>query len=384
MENKVNKCIFVFLYLIIHVNCQITLTALINNVENEVKSIRNDLQTSLTYRCTKQEKICSYISCSKKFPLTICNSDFILKKCNKEECKGHNLVMDQFMVKLADKYSKVSQYEKGVRELVNGSVTINKKFIEVNKKNSNLYKWMYFGGYNGAHMSYPGKVKCVEYDNRYRPWYVGATTGTKNFILLIDTSELMKKYSPSLNEASAILLDTLIYSDWVGVITFNKKATFFKPTLIRATKSNLTEIKKYLEKIDFEERSNFSEAFSKTNNLIKSTVEDEFGTSCKKTFIMFFTDGNPSEGETDPDKLLNFINNQEHLKTSIVFTYNFSNKKYNELSKIISCLKKGINENISPSGVIIDKLDSYFTRLSLGSNLDEPVWVEPYTDSSGL
>ena len=51
---------------------------------------------------------------------------------------------------------------------------------------------MYVGSNNGVFMAYPASQLCDKYDNRYRPWYVGATTGAKNFILVLDFSGSMQ------------------------------------------------------------------------------------------------------------------------------------------------------------------------------------------------
>ena len=51
---------------------------------------------------------------------------------------------------------------------------------------------------NGVWRSFPGTLygndesgNCKDYDPRMRPWYIAATTGGKNLIVIIDTSGSM-------------------------------------------------------------------------------------------------------------------------------------------------------------------------------------------------
>ena len=53
---------------------------------------------------------------------------------------------------------------------------------------------MYIGSPAGITVSHPGsyasvKEVCEKYDNRMRPWYVSASTGTKNTVLLLKISK---------------------------------------------------------------------------------------------------------------------------------------------------------------------------------------------------
>lgn len=53
-----------------------------------------------------------------------------------------------------------------------------------------------FRMFPAAYWSSTGGV-CNDYDPRYRPWYVGATTGAKNLILVMDTSGSMRNNVPT-------------------------------------------------------------------------------------------------------------------------------------------------------------------------------------------
>ena len=77
--------------------------------------------------------------------------------------------------------------------------------------------------------TYPSlKVNCGEYDPRFRPWYVAATTGRKNVILMIDVSGSMSTDNPSrmslAKDAAISVVDTLSPADTVTVIKFSSSA----------------------------------------------------------------------------------------------------------------------------------------------------------------
>ncbi len=145
---------------------------------------------------------------------------------------------------------------------------------------------MYFGSSNGAMFTYPGTITCKRFDNRYRPWYIGAATGANNFHLVLDFSGsiLNENREESLKIAVKLLLGTLVNADWVGLVTFNSFAKPYLPKLVRATKKNIEKIQSYVEGLISSGKTNFSDAFDKTDDMIKNTVADENGSPCK-TFL---------------------------------------------------------------------------------------------------
>ena len=56
-----------------------------------------------------------------------------------------------------------------------------------------LYRWQYFGSTAGIVRIYPGREWSTnfagfynDYDPRVRPWYIAATSGPKDVIIIID------------------------------------------------------------------------------------------------------------------------------------------------------------------------------------------------------
>lgn len=61
------------------------------------------------------------------------------------------------------------------------------------------------------------------YDPTSRLWYVGAVTGSKKIIIMIDISTAMNEEKlSSIKKATTALIDTLSFNDFIGVIFFSK------------------------------------------------------------------------------------------------------------------------------------------------------------------
>ena len=80
---------------------------------------------------------------------------------------------------------------------------------------------------------------CKDYDPRYRPWYISATTGPKNIIIIIDTSGSMD-ISKLVSAKTAVknILNSLSNVDFVGVVAFSETATkLYSNKIERANKT---------------------------------------------------------------------------------------------------------------------------------------------------
>ncbi|KAI8514107.1 hypothetical protein Bbelb_084310 [Branchiostoma belcheri] len=54
-------------------------------------------------------------------------------------------------------------------------------------------KWQFFASQTGLYRMFPGvaQERCHDYDPRLRAWYVSATTGPKDVVIVIDSSDSM-------------------------------------------------------------------------------------------------------------------------------------------------------------------------------------------------
>ena len=103
------------------------------------------------------------------------------------------------------------------------------KFKELDNGRNKRYGIAYIGTSLGSFRAYPTfrqidpeTGECTDYDPRFRPWYVIATSGAKNVLLMIDVSGSMKdKKLEIAKEAAKAVVTTLSNSDFIGVIEFS-------------------------------------------------------------------------------------------------------------------------------------------------------------------
>ena len=74
------------------------------------------------------------------------------------------------------------------------TAAIEDDFAGLEDSRDGKFTYTYFGNIYGSLREYPSVGVdgiCSDYDPRVRPWYLRATTGPKNVILLVDVSETM-------------------------------------------------------------------------------------------------------------------------------------------------------------------------------------------------
>lgn len=164
------------------------------------------------------------------------------------------------------------------------------------------YGKAYIGTSLGAFRSYPttrqldsDTGECIDYDPRFRPWYVTATSGAKNVILLIDTSGSMYGDRLSLaKEAAAAVVNTLSNNDFLGIINFGSSAsTVYSNKIFRATISEKEAIISDIDALEATGQTNYEAAFQKGFQLLNAAESDEYGAPCTngENIFLFLTDG---------------------------------------------------------------------------------------------
>jgi hypothetical protein len=84
---------------------------------------------------------------------------------------------------------------------------------QIHDRSEGSVKWLHYGTTEGAYLNYPGFLwprscggsQCGEtYDPRSRPWYAQGATGSKNVVIIFDTSGSMSNvrgHTSSLSES---------------------------------------------------------------------------------------------------------------------------------------------------------------------------------------
>mmetsp|Transcript_12563 Transcript_12563/g.1129 ORF Transcript_12563/g.1129 Transcript_12563/m.1129 type:complete len:154 (+) Transcript_12563:252-713(+) len=139
---------------------------------------------------------------------------------------------------------------------------------------------------------------CRDYDPRLRPWYVGAVSGAKNLVLVIDISGSMSGDKIDMARDAAItVVDTLGHNDKFHVVLFESEAYLVESDsdkLINASRKNKNKIMEKLEDIDATGETNFEDAFD-----VAFDVFDKSSSGDCLNVILFMTDGTITKGEDD-------------------------------------------------------------------------------------
>lgn len=323
----------------------------------------------------------------------------------------------------------------------------------INKQESDRSYWqgfdvespqMYFGSHNGIFRKFPGSSvntkECGRYDPRVRPWYVAASSGPKNIIMILDTSGSMKDFNrlPLLKEAAKRVIDTLAVGDRIAIVDFATKANFNSRFLLTATDENKKKLRKYVDGFTADGATNFLDAFEQAFDILDASIDDELAVRCntallfltgmnEKTTKHWFTVGNIRiahdytcstllklkltfvfissllscdflfvDGEmTEPagaraDDVLNKVDTRIQAASAqtgrpvVLFTYSVgAGSGVATLPSALACsVEFGVWSKIDRSDKIVESLASYYRLFALGLgsdvNADFNAWVEPY------
>lgn len=255
----------------------------------------------------------------------------------------------------------------------------------------------YYGNEDGVFRILPGTpADCPtgqsEYDPRIRPWFVAASSGPKDIILVLDTSGSMGNYGRLriMKEAATRVIETLGVGDFFSVITFNDKARSVgsngRSIMQRAAAENKKKILEQIDEIGADGGTNFYSGFNLAFETFKESIKDEFTTSCHKA-ILFLTDGMNND---DTDTLKRMISSEMSQYAAddrpVIFTYSFGSGADKNVPKSIACENDGIWASIEDGGNLAESMGAYYKYFAYGlhgkENENFVAWVEPYIYST--
>ena len=260
----------------------------------------------------------------------------------------------------------------------------------------------FFGSQEGMFRIFPGRqwATCGSFDPRVRPWYIAASSGPKNIILVLDTSGSMKGQRMELLKKAAIrVVDTLTVGDRVAIIPFATTARVIGDSggrMLVATEANKEYLVNAINGLNAEGKTNFYDALQSAFDIMDKTVELGFHVACNSA-ILFLTDGEMTTPEgvnvTEQDVIdlvstrIN-VTMQSIRKPILFFTYSISETdEVHVFPKKLACSTElGVWSKILDATKIVQSLTSYYRlfSLGLGSSKDDFVaWVGPYKYASG-
>ncbi|ELU06451.1 hypothetical protein CAPTEDRAFT_215114 [Capitella teleta] len=296
--------------------------------------------------------------------------------------------------------------------------------LKQNSKEDHYLRWQYFGSTVGLARLYPGREWNTnfagfynDYDPRTRPWYIAATSGPKDVVIILDCSMSMKGEKFSISQAVAkTVIDTLTKQDYVNVICarashWNEvgKWHFFTTRVLSCQEEQLVQAtishrKDMIEKIYKLEPGGTSE-LEKGFELAFQLLESKTRTGCQ-SIIVFVTDGKDTDGENvrcgpgyytrsgyvpgpickyNWTKVWDVADQQNRRMTpqARIFSY-LTVDEGEQFPGHLSCHHRGSLKKLNHGENLISQMGNYFDFLSRNARNSKGLWTAPYLDDWGL
>jgi len=276
------------------------------------------------------------------------------------------------------------------------------------ESNSNAgASWQYIGLPTGMARLFPATLQetCYSYDPRLRPWYVAATSGPKDVVIVIDVSGSMGNNNRMSITKTAVksVLTTLTINDYVSIVTFqssSQQLCGYKyvtingisqsvnipcGTLVQATALNKGALELFVDSMVASGGTQFLTGIEKAFPLFETAGAngDVIASGCSKA-LLFLTDG--VDGGT-ASTLYNRINelNAALSTPAVLFTYSLGSGAETTVPKAMACATNGIWSPVADGGNIRDQMSHFYDYFSgqRASGDSRVSWVEPYIDAYG-
>lgn len=383
--------------------------SILQRMESDVRDFRDEIERAYSARCeTKTLTDCgesSFNDCSSSFPGQQCMKpdELVISTCG--DGQGCNALWDKrhSTVSIPDSLVKSPLGNPGDPEVIESvcySLLAEPYMVQKYDADEEYWakynlqpSWTYFGAHNGIFRKIPAihQEQCGQYDPRRRPWFVAASSGPKDVVLVIDVSGSMNDYGRMelAKEAAVTIVDTLTVADRVAVVAFSDVASQVGgySRLIRATSENKGAIIRHINDLQANGATNFYDAFLTAFNTLDQTIQNESTSGCNIA-VLFMTDGQITAGP-GADDVVSLVNDRtKKIATNVnrktaVFTFSLGYQADHDVTKSIACNTGGIWTPVADgSGDLVTAMSSYYKLFALGlgedGNDDFTAWVEPY------
>eukprot|EP00979_Chaetoceros_neogracilis_P012659 scaffold3412_cov167-Chaetoceros_neogracile.AAC.1 len=364
-------------------------------------------------------QVCSeanYDSCASEFPFLECPGNNVSYAIRVDECgSGKKGGCGSFFDFNASKVSlapsirtALGSEEDHVKDTVCWTLAAEQEMIRISDSAKDYWDTysvsppvLFFGADNGVFRQYPATAEnsCDKqgnssYDPRARPWYVAASSGPKDIILVLDISGSMgnEQRIDKLKLAASRVISTLGIGDYFAVVSFSDDAIQLGTEdllLSRATDDNKNAMLRYIDALEPGGSTIYYSGFDKAFDIFEKSNSVEVSTSCRQA-ILFVTDGAMSDPE---QALYNKIDQERKKYTSndkkppVIFTYSFGDSAPEEVPQNLACRYDGVWSRISDEENLTDSMGGYYKYFSYGlgdiRNDDFVAWVSPYVYANG-
>jgi Mg-chelatase subunit ChlD len=322
---------------------------ILQSMEEDVLRFRDEIERAYGSRCESDTlNQCArnnYNDCSSVYPNQECMSGedgLVISACGDgTRCNG---LRDKTTTAVRIPGNLAQSRDQRLPESVCYS-RLAEPYMVANYNNRNQ---MYFGASTGAFRIIPARHSevCGQYDPRLRPWFVAASSGPKDVVLVIDVSGSMEDYGRMTlaKDAAKTIVDTLTVADRVAIVTFSDTASQVGgyTSLIRATRDNKDRLLAAIDSLEPPTgATNFYDAFDTAFDAVDKTISQEATTGCNVA-VLFLTDGQITAGP-GADDVINLVNERtaklatERSRKTTVFTFSLGNLADHTVTKSIAC-----------------------------------------------
>lgn len=180
----------------------------------------------------------------------------------------------------------------------------------------------------------------------------------RDMVFVLDTSGSMREDDKMESAKKALKhgLSIMGEKDRFGIISFATTVNHYRPELVTASKDQLAEAAKWIDSLE-----------PSGGTAINDALETAFQMQSKdagRTFtVVFFTDGKPTIGETDTDKILKQVQ-QKNTGHTRIFTFGVGHDLNAAFLDQLSDQTRALSTYVRPKEDMEIKVSSFFTRIS--------------------
>ena len=260
----------------------------------------------------------------------------------------------------------------------------------------------FFGTANGAFRIWPAQTDTCkdnnrhDFDTRIRPWFIAASSGPKDVILVVDTSGSMNNHNrwKLAKRATETVINTLTIGDFFNVVLFSSsgRTLLNGDQLMMATQVNKKRAIQELSNVIPTGYTNFESAFEVAFDVFDKS-SSEMSSNCQSA-ILFLSDGEATTGlggsnQAQKPQLYDKIRLLNGNHNAMIFSYALGSAADREASKEIACSSGGIYTNIPDNGGddLLEHMSAYYKLFAIQQGISGKnftTWVEPYKYASGV
>lgn len=315
-------------------------------IDAKLQIIKDQTAQSYTNMCSSCS-VCSYHSCSINRPDDRSCARDIGNHPRCLNCKTARMIEESnASTVIANRFSTPSLVDPILRQNICFTANVEKTMFDV-YNDVEWIKWTKLSTSAGVQKVIVGGVQCGTYDPRADPAYIAATTGRKNIVLLIDTSNFISpselKLAKSYSQQIVNLLQT---QDRLLVLRYSNTVEGYNTTLDQATTEMRSKVNTYIDGLSISNTGTVADlnnaisylydrlSASKTNNLINANSD---------ILIFIVTSGNYNNNDVTIYNTIAFKESQLNTTQKIIYIPSIiGNDSPQSFFTSIYCQKTGI------------------------------------------